>query len=109
MDTGQVGFHDTNMLFKAKVATRKNEIVNRLEKTKKWEEPDLQADLIQRQRQEKAEKAREAEKTRIEREEQEKKWKEEKEARSYDRLYDESQCTRAGEMELDSDGEPDFM
>ena len=50
-----------------------------------------------------------AEKTRIEREEQEKKWKEEKEARSYDRLYDESQCTRAGEMELDSDGEPDFM
>jgi len=25
------------------------------------------------------------------------------------RLYDESKCTRAGEMELDSDGEPDFM
>ena len=50
-----------------------------------------------------------AEKTRIEREAQEKQWKEEKEARSYDRLYDESKCTRAGEMELDSDGEPDFM
>ncbi len=50
-----------------------------------------------------------AEKARIEREAQEKKWKEEKEAKSYDRLYDESKCTRAGEMELDSDGEPDFM
>ena len=41
------------------VATRKNEIVNRLEKTKKWEEPDLQAALIQRQREERTEKARE--------------------------------------------------
>ena len=50
-----------------------------------------------------------AEKQRIEREAQEKAWKEEKDARSYDKLYDESKCTRAGEMELDSDGEPDFM
>ena len=32
-----------------------------------------------------------------------------KAAKSYDRLYDESQCTRAGEIEVDSDGEPDFM
>jgi hypothetical protein len=50
-----------------------------------------------------------AEKARIEREEQEKKWKEDKAAKSYDRLYDEANCTRAGEQELDSDGEPDFM
>ena len=50
-----------------------------------------------------------AEKLRIEREAQEKAWKEEKDARSYDKLYDEAKCTRAGEMELDSDGEPDFM
>jgi len=33
----QVGFHDTNAIWKTKVATRKNEIVNRLDKTKKWE------------------------------------------------------------------------
>ena len=94
---------------KTKIATRKNEIVNRLEKTKKWEDTDLEAEHIRRKKEESAEKAREAEKARIEREAQEKKWKEEKEARSYDKLYDEANCTRAGEMELDSDGEPDFM
>jgi Flp pilus assembly protein TadB len=44
---------------KTKIATRKNEIVNRLEKTKKWMDTDLQAELIERQRIEKAEKARE--------------------------------------------------
>ena len=38
----QVGFHNPNMVFKAKVDTRKNEIVNRLDKTKKWVESDLE-------------------------------------------------------------------
>lgn len=109
MDTGQVGFHDEGQRWKTKVEARKNEIVNRLEKTKKWEDTDLEADFIRRKKEESTEKARAAEKERIEREAQEKKWKEEKEAKSYDRLYDESLCTRAGEIELDSDGEPDFM
>ncbi|EKX45590.1 hypothetical protein GUITHDRAFT_94590, partial [Guillardia theta CCMP2712] len=58
MDTGQVGFHDQNMVFKEKVQTRKNEIVNRLEKTKKWVEVDLEADLMKRQKEDKAEAAR---------------------------------------------------
>ena len=36
-------------------------------------------------------------------------WKAEKEAKSYDKLYDPTQMTAAGEIEVDSDGEPDFM
>jgi hypothetical protein len=47
-DVGQVGFHNQGMVFKERVQTRKNEIVNRLEKTKKWVEPDLEAELIKR-------------------------------------------------------------
>jgi len=109
MEVGQVGFHNQNNVFKAKVQERKNAIVNRLEKTKKWEETDLQAELMKRNKEEKAENARVAEKERIEREAQEKAWKEEKEARSYDKLNDPTQMTAAGELEVDSDGEVDFM
>mmetsp|Transcript_42998 Transcript_42998/g.97822 ORF Transcript_42998/g.97822 Transcript_42998/m.97822 type:complete len:222 (+) Transcript_42998:29-694(+) len=106
---GQVGFHKEGMVFKERVQTRKNEIVNRLDKTKKWEETNLEAELLQRNKEEGA-KARkigaEAEKERLQ---QEKTWKEDKNARSYDRLNDEAQMTTSGDLELDSDGEVDFM
>lgn len=39
MDVGQVGFYKENEVRKIKVAKRSNEIVNRLEKTKKQENP----------------------------------------------------------------------
>lgn len=39
MDVGQVGFHKENEVRKIKVAKRCNEIVNRLNKTKKEENP----------------------------------------------------------------------
>lgn len=39
MDVGQVGFHKDNEVRKIKVAKRSNEIVNRLDRTKKQENP----------------------------------------------------------------------
>lgn len=41
MEVGQVGFHNEKLVKKAKVEKRKNEIVNRLNKTKREEHPDL--------------------------------------------------------------------
>lgn len=41
MEVGQVGFHKENEVRKIKVAKRINEIVNRLEKTKKEEFPGI--------------------------------------------------------------------
>ena len=45
-DVGQVGFHNQGMVFKERVQTRKNEIVNRLEKTKKWVEPEDRKSVV---------------------------------------------------------------
>eukprot|EP00285_Hemiselmis_virescens_P014470 CAMPEP_0173391988 /NCGR_PEP_ID=MMETSP1356-20130122/18699_1 /TAXON_ID=77927 ORGANISM="Hemiselmis virescens, Strain PCC157" /NCGR_SAMPLE_ID=MMETSP1356 /ASSEMBLY_ACC=CAM_ASM_000847 /LENGTH=237 /DNA_ID=CAMNT_0014349697 /DNA_START=6 /DNA_END=719 /DNA_ORIENTATION=+ len=109
MEVGQVGFHSDKTVFKAQIKERRNEIVNRLEKTKKWEEPNLQADLIQRNKEERVIAAKEAEVERIAKEKQQAEWKADKEAKSYDKLYDPTQMTAVGEIELDSDGEPDFM
>jgi hypothetical protein len=67
----QVGYHNQNLVFKAKIPTRRNEIVNRLDKTKKWEETDLMAELIQRNKEERVVAAKEAEVNRIAREKQE--------------------------------------
>lgn len=54
MDTGQVGFHDTNMIFKTKVPKRKNEIVNRVEKTKTWlSASDLEGEYLKRMEEDK--------------------------------------------------------
>lgn len=39
MEVGQVGFHKEKEVRKIKIARRSNEIVNRLEKTKKAENP----------------------------------------------------------------------
>jgi len=60
MDTGQVGFHDTNMIFKTKVPKRKNEIVNRVEKTKTWlSASDLEGEYLKRMEEDKIERAKE--------------------------------------------------
>jgi hypothetical protein len=41
MEVGQVGFHNPKLVKKYKIEKRKNEIVNRLNKTKKETNPDL--------------------------------------------------------------------
>lgn len=111
MATGQVGFHQQKMVRRRAVEKRKNEIVNRLNKTKEERFPDLQAEQQQRRveiEREKAAQARmkaEAEKAEL------KRLKEEKEARSYDLLYDEEKLTNAADMaKLSVDEyEEDFM
>jgi hypothetical protein len=41
MEVGQVGFHNTKLVKKEKVEKKKNDVVNRLDKTKREEFPDL--------------------------------------------------------------------
>lgn len=41
MVVGQVGFHDAKLVKKYRIETRKNEIINRLNKTKEERFPDL--------------------------------------------------------------------
>mmetsp|Transcript_20305 Transcript_20305/g.47442 ORF Transcript_20305/g.47442 Transcript_20305/m.47442 type:complete len:207 (+) Transcript_20305:38-658(+) len=87
MDIGQVGFKNTKDVIKMKVNTRKNEIINRLEKTETEEYPDLAAE-----KQRRMDKIRQANKQLARQQEKEKQAlalerQQEKEARSYDRLY----------------------
>eukprot|EP00878_Enallax_costatus_P022285 GHUV01023630.1.p1 GENE.GHUV01023630.1~~GHUV01023630.1.p1 ORF type:complete len:201 (+),score=28.94 GHUV01023630.1:190-792(+) len=44
MDVGQVGFHDEKLRRYTKVARKNNDILNRLEKTKRERQPDLKAE-----------------------------------------------------------------
>lgn len=89
MEVGQVGFWKNKAVKKTKVRTRENAIVNRLNKTKREEYPDLKAQreaydaMLKRERQE---AYRQAEKERLEEERQR---REEKELRSYKGVMDE--------------------
>lgn len=44
MEVGQVGFHNPSMVRKTKIERKNNEIINRLERTKKESYPDLRAE-----------------------------------------------------------------
>ena len=46
MEVGQVGYHDQKLVRRCKVEKRKNEIVNRLNKTKREEFPDLALERV---------------------------------------------------------------
>ena len=74
MATGQVSFHDPKLVKKVHVATRQNQIVNRLNKTKVEKSPDLRAERESDQREK-----RKAE--RLQREEQKGKDREERQRR----------------------------
>ena len=81
MEVGQVGFHDPKLVKKCKVEKKKNEIVNRLNKTKTESFPDLamERDEYDKElREEKKANYREEEKVRLE---EEKEREAEKEAR----------------------------
>ena len=56
MEVGQVDFHNDKQVRKLKVAKRVNEIVNRLNKTKKELYPDLEQERKERDREEHARK-----------------------------------------------------
>ena len=88
MEVGQVGYHDQKLVRRCKVEKRKNEIVNRLNKTKKEEFPDLalERDAYDKEiREEKKAHFREEEARRLE---EERAREADREARSYDRIMD---------------------
>lgn len=86
MEVGQVGFYKDKEVRKIKVAKRINEIINRLEKTRKEEFPDLRAEREKRDRLEREDKKKLLKEQQIKEKELEKKRKEEAELRSYTTL-----------------------
>ncbi|KAJ3363859.1 hypothetical protein GGF32_003522 [Allomyces javanicus] len=108
MDTGSVTFHSNKLVKRVYVATRTNEIINRLNKTKQERTPDLAREKIEHEKALRAaakeiEKAKHAEEERMRQE-----WKRQKEQSSYDSLFDESEMTTNHDL-LNEDGEYDFM
>ncbi|KAK5645695.1 hypothetical protein RI129_004159 [Pyrocoelia pectoralis] len=95
MEVGQIGFHKEKEVRKMKVAKRINDIVNRLNKTKKEIFPDLQREDKKKQLREQKDREKMEEKRKAE----------EAEMRSYSTLF------KANNMTLNTDGNEsdDFM
>jgi len=110
MDVGQVGFHDQKLVKTEKVLKRKNDIVNRLNKTRTEDYPDLQTLRLHRDKSERDEKkAITKEKEKKEKEEQEKKIKE-KHSMSYDNIMvGENMVTNRENTRSVKEWEEDFM
>ncbi|XP_018574041.1 coiled-coil domain-containing protein 25 [Anoplophora glabripennis] len=86
MEVGQVGFHKEKEVRKIRVAKKINEIVNRLNKTKREEFPDFRAEREKRDRIEREDKKKILREQKKKEEEDEKKRKEDAELRSYNSL-----------------------
>ncbi|KAG5883055.1 hypothetical protein JTB14_010443 [Gonioctena quinquepunctata] len=86
MEVGQVGFHKEKEVRKMKVAKKMNEIVNRLNKTKREEHPDFRAEREKRDRLERDDNKKLLREQRKKEEEEEKKRKEDAELRTYNSL-----------------------
>ncbi|XP_045542313.1 coiled-coil domain-containing protein 25 isoform X2 [Papilio machaon] len=83
MDVGQVAFHRDKDVRKVKVAKRSNEIVNRLQKTKKEAFPDLRQERENRDKSEREDKKKLLREKKEKEKEEEKRKKDEQELRSY--------------------------
>lgn len=79
MATGQVGFHKDNLVRKVHLKTRENGIINRLNKTKREEYPDLEKQKTIHE----SKTLKEAKEVRMERERAEKALEEERAAERY--------------------------
>ncbi|KAI8805679.1 hypothetical protein BJ742DRAFT_712147 [Cladochytrium replicatum] len=108
METGQVTFHKGNMVKKVFVEARINAIVNRLNKTRLEQYPDLAGEKLARQRQVRNEKKAEEKKKRKEEEERIAQLRKEKEENSYDRVMDEKYM-RSNKAYLNDGSDDDFM
>ncbi|KNE59957.1 hypothetical protein AMAG_05402 [Allomyces macrogynus ATCC 38327] len=98
----------TRLVKRVYVATRTNEIINRLNKSKQERTPDLAREKIEHEKALRAaakeiEKAKHAEEERMRQE-----WKRQQEQSSYGSLFDESEMTTNHDL-LNEDGEYDFM
>ncbi|XP_013133548.1 PREDICTED: coiled-coil domain-containing protein 25 [Papilio polytes] len=83
MDVGQVAFHRDKDVRKVKVAKRSNEIINRLQKTKREAFPDLRQERENRDKSEREDKKKLLREKKEKEKEEEKRKKEEQELRSY--------------------------
>lgn len=113
MDVGQVGFHDNKAVFKVTVAKKNNEIINRLEKTKKELYPDLEAEQEAYMSHARAAKRAEAKAQRAEAKALKEENLRQKDLQSYDRIMKEelmlSNHEIASKYKSAEEMEEDFM
>lgn len=103
MEVGQVSFHKDKEVRKMRVEKRVNDIVNRLNKTKREAHPDFRAEREKRDADERADKKRVAREGREKEKEEEKRRKEEAEMRSYNSLMKSENMTSNYDAGNDSD------
>ncbi|XP_077292214.1 coiled-coil domain-containing protein 25 [Arctopsyche grandis] len=106
MEVGQVSFIKEKEVKKMRVAKRNNEIVNRLNKTKREEKPDLRAEREKRDRLEREDKKQILRVQKEKEKEEEKKKKDEAELRNYSTLMKPENMKTNYDSGNDSD---DFM
>lgn len=102
---GQVAFHKDKDVRKVRVAKRNNEIVNRLNRTKKEAFPDLRQERESRDREEREDKKKILRDKKDKEKEEEKRKKEEAELRSYSTLMKRENMT----TNYDGNDSDDFM
>lgn len=105
LQVGQVAFHKDKDVRKVRVAKRNNDIVNRLNKTKKEAQPDLRIERETRDRLEREDKKKILREKREKEKEEEKLKKEEAELRSYATLMKKENMT----TNYDGNDSDDFM
>ncbi|KAJ2778846.1 Coiled-coil domain-containing protein 25 [Coemansia javaensis] len=89
MATGQVGFKNQQMVKRVHVAARENAVVNRLNKTRREETPDLVQQRIDRDRREARKRREEAKMKQSEERRVAEERRKDKEARDYGRIFAE--------------------
>lgn len=106
LQVGQVSFHKDKEVRKVRVAKRSNDIVNRLNKTKKESFPDLRVERETRDRLEREDKKKILREQKEKEKEEERRKKEESELRSYSTLMKSANMKTNYDDGNDSD---DFM
>ncbi|KAH6640743.1 coiled-coil domain-containing protein 25 [Chaetomium tenue] len=111
MAVGQVSFKDNKKVKKILVPQRENPIVNRLNKTKVEQYPDLKQEKDDhlrelRKKDQAAQLARKKEEARIAKERQEKKWQKD---HAYDDIFTEENMEATSNQNRSEDWEDDFM
>mmetsp|Transcript_2952 Transcript_2952/g.10019 ORF Transcript_2952/g.10019 Transcript_2952/m.10019 type:complete len:214 (-) Transcript_2952:284-925(-) len=111
MEVGQVGFKSDKKVLKIRVETRENLVVNRLNKTKREEYPDLQAERHEYEMMMKNEKKKVFKEMEKVRREEEAARKADADARSYDHIFNDAEfhSNKANKGKSVAEVEDDFM
>lgn len=103
MEVGQVSFYKDKEVRKMRVEKRVNDIMNRLNRTKREEHPDFRAEREKRDADERADKKRLAREIREKEKDDEKRRREEAEIKSYNSLMKSENMTTNYDAGNDSD------